>query len=42
MYPSIRTASPTLFYSGDRSGLSKVGKAVGCINTAYMPLKDLS
>ena len=42
MYPSIRTASPTLFYTGDRAGLAKVGKAAGCINTAYLPLKDLS
>ena len=42
MYPSIRTTSPTLFYSGDRAGLYKVGKASGCINTAYMPLRDLS
>lgn len=42
MYPSLRTASPQLFYSGDRIGLTKVGKASGCINTAYMPLKDLS
>jgi len=42
MYPSIRPASPTLFYTGDRAGLAKVGKAAGCINTAYMPLKDLS
>jgi hypothetical protein len=42
MYPSMRTASPTLFYTGDRAGLVKVGKAAGCINTAYMPLRDLS
>ena len=42
MYPSLRTASPQLFYTGDRYGLTKVGKAAGCINTAYMPLKDLS
>ena len=42
MYPSIRSASPTLYYTGDRAGLAKVGKAAGCINTAYMPLKDLS
>ena len=41
MYPSLRTVSPQLFYSGDRYGLTKVGKAAGCINTAYMPLKDL-
>ena len=42
MYPVLRTTSPTYFYTGDKTGLSKVGKAVGCINTAYMPLKDLS
>ena len=42
MYPSIRTSSPTLFYAGDRTGLAKVGRASGCINTAYMPLRDLS
>jgi hypothetical protein len=41
MYPVIRTASPKLFYTGDRAGLAKVGKGAGCINTAYM-LKDLS
>jgi hypothetical protein len=42
MYPSLRTTSPQLFYSGDRTGLTKVGKGVGCINTTYMALKDLS
>lgn len=42
MYPVIRTASPKLFYSGDRAGLARVGKSAGCINTAYMPVKDLS
>ncbi len=42
MYSVLRTGSPSYFYSGDRSGLAKVGKAAGCINTAYMPLKDLS
>lgn len=42
MYPVLRSTSPQLFYSGDRYGLTKVGKGVGCINTAYMPLKDLS
>jgi len=42
MYPVLRSASPKLLYSGDRTGLAKVGKPVGCVNTAYMPLKDLS
>jgi hypothetical protein len=42
MYPSLRTTSPQFYATGDRTGLAKVGKAVGCINTAYMPLKDLS
>ncbi|GAA2164711.1 matrixin family metalloprotease [Pedococcus bigeumensis] len=42
MYPSLRTTSPQFFYSGDRTGLVKVGKPAGCINTAYMPLPDLS
>lgn len=42
MYSALRSSSPKYFYSGDRSGLAKVGKAAGCINTAYMPLKDLS
>ena len=42
MYPSLRTASPQLFYTGDRTGLTKVGKPAGCINTAYMPLPDLN
>jgi hypothetical protein len=42
MYPVLRSTSPQLFYSGDRYGLTKVGKSAGCINTAYMPLKDLS
>jgi hypothetical protein len=41
MYTTIRTSSPKLFYSGDRAGLTKVGKGAGCINTAYL-LKDLS
>jgi hypothetical protein len=42
MYPAMRTSSPSLFYTGDVAGLGKVGKANGCINTAYLPLKDLS
>ena len=42
MYPTLRTTSPYYFYTGDKTGLAKVGKAVGCINTTYMPLKDLS
>jgi hypothetical protein len=42
MYPVLRSTSPQLFYTGDRYGLTKVGKSAGCINTAYMPLKDLS
>lgn len=42
MYPIIRSASPKFLYTGDRSGLARVGKAAGCINTAYMPLRDLS
>ena len=42
MYPVLRSTSPQLFYSGDRYGLTKVGKSAGCINTTYMPLKDLS
>lgn len=41
MYPVLRSTSPKLYYSGDRSGLVKVGKSAGCVNTAYMPLKDL-
>jgi hypothetical protein len=42
MYPVLRTTSPKLFAAGDRTGLVKVGRVSGCINTAYMPLKDLS
>ena len=42
MYPVLRTTSPKLFAAGDRTGLTKVGRASGCINTAYMPLRDLS
>ena len=42
MYPSLRTTSPQFFYTGDRTGLTKVGKPAGCINTAYMPLPDLN
>ena len=42
MYPVLRSTSPKLLYSGDRAGLAKVGKGAGCVNTAYMPLKDLS
>jgi hypothetical protein len=42
MYPILRITSPRLFYTGDRTGLAKVGKGAGCINTTYMPLKDLS
>jgi hypothetical protein len=42
MYSVLRTSSPKYFYTGDLAGLYRVGKAAGCINTAYMPLKDLS
>lgn len=42
MYPTIRAASPRFFSAHERVGLSRVGKASGCVNTAYMPLKDLS
>ena len=41
MYPVIRSASPQFLYTGDRAGLASVGKAAGCVNTAYMPLRDL-
>lgn len=41
-YPVLSSASPNAMASGDRLGLSKVGKAAGCINTSSMPLKDLS
>lgn len=42
MYPSLRTTSPYFFYTGDKTGLAKVGKGAGCINTTSMPLKDLN
>ncbi len=42
MYPVLSSASPNGMASGDRLGLSKVGKGAGCINTSSMPLKDLS
>lgn len=42
MYPVLSSASPNGMASGDRLGLSKVGRAAGCINTSTMPLKDLS
>ncbi|SDP40407.1 Matrixin [Pedococcus dokdonensis] len=41
MYPVLRTTSPKLYYSGDRYGLTKVGKSAGCVNTTYMPVRDL-
>jgi hypothetical protein len=42
MYPTLRTNSPRSFYTGDRAGLYRLGKAAGCINTASMSVKDLS
>ena len=42
MYPVISSASPSGMASGDRLGLSKIGRGAGCINTSSMPLKDLS
>ncbi len=42
MYPSITTASPKLFATGDRAGLAKIGRGAGCINTALLSTKDLS
>jgi hypothetical protein len=42
MYPSLRSTSPSGLAAGDLAGLAKVGRAAGCLNTAYLPLKDLS
>ena len=42
MYPMISSASPNGMASGDRGGLYRLGKPAGCINTAAMPLRDLS
>lgn len=42
MYPTLTRSSPSGLASGDRYGLYKGGKSAGCINTAYMPLADLS
>ena len=42
MYPTLSTRSPNGLASGDRYGLYKAGRTSGCINTAYMPLADLS
>ncbi len=42
MYPLISSASPSGMATGDRGGLYRLGKPAGCINTASMPLADLS
>jgi hypothetical protein len=42
MYPMLSSASPSGMASGDRTGLYRLGKPAGCINTTSMPLKDLS
>jgi hypothetical protein len=42
MYPTLTSRSPSGLASGDRYGLYKAGKTSGCIDTAYMPLADLS
>ena len=42
MYPVISSISPSGMATGDRGGLYRLGKAAGCINTASMPLKDLT
>lgn len=42
MYPTLRSSSPSGLAAGDLAGLTKVGRSAGCINTAYLPLKDLS
>lgn len=41
MNPVLTSVAPKGMAYGDRTGLAKVGKGAGCINTAYM-LKDLS
>jgi hypothetical protein len=42
MYPMLSSLSPKGFASGDRAGLARIGKGAGCVNTASMPLRDLS
>lgn len=43
MYPTLSSTSPQGYaISGDKIGLAKVGRRAGCINTQYLPLKDLS
>jgi hypothetical protein len=42
MYPTLRSASPNGLAAGDLAGLARVGRGAGCVNTAYLPLKDLS
>ncbi|WP_270889284.1 hypothetical protein [Pedococcus sp. 5OH_020] len=41
MNPVLTSVAPKGLASGDRAGLTRIGKGAGCINTAYM-LKDLS
>jgi hypothetical protein len=42
MYPALSSSSPAGYAAGDRAGLARIGRGAGCINTASMPLKDLS
>lgn len=42
MYPMLSSRSPKGLAWGDRAGLARLGKGAGCINTAALPLRDLS
>jgi hypothetical protein len=42
MYPVLSSRSPKGLAWGDRAGLTRIGRGAGCINTTYLPLRDLS
>jgi hypothetical protein len=42
MYPTLRSSTPSGFASGDKAGLSRVGRNAGCLSTSYLPYRELS
>lgn len=42
MNPVLLSSAPRLGAYGDRAGLTRVGRSAGCIDTRYLPLRDLS
>ncbi|QGN59070.1 hypothetical protein [Nostocoides sp. HKS02] len=42
MYPALLTTAPRLGNWGDRTAFGLVGRRAGCIDTRYLPLRDLS